>query len=92
MEYVEIFIKYVACCLRSVLYIVHMRIYEVRRDRRRIRVTTGYGQCPDNDVHIVYLSNPYKTPIMIDYWQMVWLKKFLLMKLIQIFLVRALRL
>lgn len=52
-----------------------IKIFEAWRDRRRL--TTSYVfSSPDYGGHQIIIENPTNTSVMINYWELLWLKRY----------------
>jgi hypothetical protein len=61
-----------ASCVSTTL--AGIKILEVWRDR--LRLTTSYDfAAPGHGGNKIIIENPSKTPVMISYWELLWIKR-----------------
>lgn len=51
-----------------------IKIWEVYRDRMRLVVSYAFDSRPEEGNKII-IANPSATPVMIQYWELLWVKK-----------------
>jgi hypothetical protein len=52
-----------------------IKIFEVWRERPRLTTSYSFSSHPDYGENEIIIENPTKTPVMISYWELLWLKR-----------------
>ncbi|OOQ57411.1 hypothetical protein [Mucilaginibacter pedocola] len=72
ISFASLFISLISLMVAIVL--AWIRVVEYRRDNRSLQVSYTMSYYPD-EWNIIYLTNISSKPILIDYWDVVWVKR-----------------
>jgi hypothetical protein len=52
-----------------------IKIFEVWRERPRLTTSWSFSSSPAYGENEIIIENPTKTPVMISYWELLWLER-----------------